>query len=643
MTEIKRRTRRLFAALLGLLMALSLLSTTAFAEDGAASIVVTMSSITNVPKDELKQIQVTPYLVLDQVNPDETEEEKKQYEVTQAFKSFFDHQDKAEPEEGFTSGLDAIFQTVAADKTVYLTYNEAEKKLIASASAPENPETKYIEYIEVSGGALDQTYPEAELLSRIQKNEDKRTLYSWIEKYIKAASVPAATSATKENDGTSITISGLNEGYYALQFANVPDGVSVTQGILIPTKSPDGAEMELKYELIPLDKGVKNEAHDTETVTEPIGDNTTASVGDVLSYEIDTKIPTLSNTENLTVYKLEDTMENQQLTGTMTLTLTKDNDKIEFKAQVPADPNTPVYFTRTNDENSKIAKLTISAYAEFEDGDGNADNNISKQSFIVDFLPMTDDIPPVVETAITTPLTNYQGYDVNLAYSAELTTDAVQINDNDVTLKFDNGDSTSEQTDHTEVYTYGIEVQKTFSDGGNNYSAVTFSLYTNDEYEKYKNEQESRAMTLYGSDGNYKTDGTATGVTSLELNTTTGKLTITGLDEGAYWLVENTTDTGYTASEPIKIVLAADANNKAKLDDAGTSAMINGQGDDLATVDSQANTSISLAKFDVLNQKGFNLPQTGGAGTWMFTIGGILLVAAAGVLFVLSRKKDGSK
>lgn len=635
MTEIKRRAKRLFAGLLGLLMALSLLSTTAFAADSSASITVNMSGITTVPQEGLKQIQVTPYLVLDQVNDTETDATKKQYEVTQAFKLFFDHQDKSAPEEGFTSGLDTIFKTVAAESKVYLTYNETEKKLVASASAPENSETKYIE---VSGGALDQTYPEAELLSRIQENGAKSILYSWIEKYIKAANVPEATPATKDNNGTNITISGLNEGYYALLFANAPDGVSVIQGILIPTKSPEGAEIDLKAEQLPLNKQVINAQHGEAFDDSPAytgNKETSGDIGDTLTYQILTKVPTLADSENLTAFVLSDAMENQQLTDTMTLTLTKDGNKAEFTAPLPANPDEPTYFAKPGDNTLKIAKLTVYAYGQDSDG-------VKKQKFKVDFLPMTTGDPSVVEDAITDPLTNYQGYDVKLIYSAELTTDAVQVNDNDVTLDYTNNGDDSQQTDHTEVYTYGIDVQKTFSDGNTsaeNYNAVTFSLYTDEAYRV--TEGTKTPMNLYGSAGSYTTDGTTQAQTVLNLSTA-GKLTITGLDEGTYWLVETHTADGYSVSDDIKIVLAADSTDKGKLSENNTTAQLGGTGNNLATVANDTG-SISLAKFDVLNQKGFNLPQTGGAGTWMFTIGGILLVAAAGVLFAFSRKKDSSK
>lgn len=623
MTEIKRRTRRLFAALLGLLMALSLLSTTAFAKDGEATIVVTLPTGEAMKDVDLSGITVTPYLVLDQVNDEETDVSKKQYEVTEGFKPFFDHVDKQAPDEGFTSGLTAFFDGTG---TVYLTYNETDKKLMASKTKPED-DTKYIAL--TNAKALDQTYPEAELLSRITAADDLTTLYSWIEKYIKAkveegTLSPAKQESGVDQNGTTMTINGLNEGYYALLFANTPSAVSVTQGIMVATTGATPVEIELKSETIPLVKQVKNPDHTGEDFsdTTPLQE-TTADVGDELTYHITTKVPTLANTENLTIFKMEDTMQNQQLTGSMTLTLTKDGENtVSFTAAVPTSVPGTVNFTGTT---GTIATLDVGAYAQ------NTETQINEQSFTVDFMAQD----------LTDAITKYQGYTVTLTYNAMVTADAVKVNENDVKLYVNNNDKPLE--DKTKVYTYGVEVQKTFSDGSTDkYSEVTFSLYPDVNGSKGDDALHFVEMST-GVSGSYRkpVGSSETGDTVLKLDGS-GKLTITGLDVGTYWLVENETADGYTKSEDIQIVLTADTTNKEQLDDTLTTAKIGGNGKNLANVDNSTG-SISLARFDVLNQKGFELPETGGAGTWMFTIGGILLVAAAGVLFVLSRKKDGSK
>lgn len=633
MTEIKRRAKRLFAGLLGLLMALSLLSTTAFAKDGAATIVVTLPTGDAVKDVDMSDIMVTPYLVLDQVNPDETDPSKKQYEVTEGFKEFFDHKDKELPEEGFDSDLVDAFANVSAGNSVYLYYDGT--KLSATVATTDPTDGK--QYIKFSGDnakALDATYPEAELLSRITSTGDQSILYTWIEKYIKAKAGtlnPAKPESGVDQNGTTMTISGLNEGYYALLFDNTPSAIVIKQGILIATKGTD-AEMELKYETPPLEKTVKNKDH-TTPATENFGTETTADVGDELTYQITTTVPTLANSENLTIFKMEDTMQNQQLTGTMTLTLTKEGeDTVSYTATVPAIVQGTTSATASFTGNGKtIATLTVNAYGP------NSSTGVNEQTFIVDFKAqnLSDDIA------------NYQGYHVQLLYNAMVTADAVQVNGNDVKLYINNDDKPLE--DSTDVYTYGIEVQKKFSDGSTDkYDDVTFTLYPDKDGSKDDTALKFMEVTN-GETGSYRkpVGSSETGDTVLKLDGS-GKLTITGLDVGTYWLVETHTADGYSVSDDIKIVLVANPDQKENLLQStagttdGTYAQLGGTGDNLATVQNNEG-SISLAKFDVLNQKGFNLPQTGGAGTWMFTIGGILLVAAAGVLFALSRKKDGSK
>lgn len=46
-----------------------------------------------------------------------------------------------------------------------------------------------------------------------------------------------------------------------------------------------------------------------------------------------------------------------------------------------------------------------------------------------------------------------------------------------------------------------------------------------------------------------------------------------------------------------------------------------------------------LAETTITNNKGFNLPSTGGMGTYIFTIGGLVVMAGAVLLLVSSKKK----
>lgn len=622
MRKNKKIMKRLFGILISIVMMMGMMATTAFAKDGEATITI------NRPTDittNLSEMNVHAYMVLDQVNDEEQTAAKKQYGVTSGFVDFFNMTDAAKQ----------LFNG-AENGTVYLSYDDSNNHMTYSAGSGT---------IAISADKLDLTYPEADIVGRIEqteakegditaKNGDIATFYTWIEKYIEekvAKGELTEENVSSSNTGSVISLTGLNEGYYALTFSDVPVGVTVTQGILVATNGTKAAEVNLKAKDSPFTKQVKNTDHKNEnfgdgSVENPLLQETTADVGDTLDYQLDALIPTVTDTTNLTEFKLMDTLHNQKLTGTMTLILTSEDKKTTktYTATVPAftegSTTQTVNFVDQSDHSKIIAVLSANQY----------DTTDKTQTFTVDFLP-TDPTQPNQHPGITDILTQYQGYSVVVKYYATVTSDAVRVNGNEAKLYIGNNGDRTEDTDETKVYTYGIEVQKKFSDQRETDKAVTFQLRTSET-------EASTAIKMGGSNGVYYVDANGTtGTTDLKLDGN-GKLNIKGLDAGTYWLVETAAPDGFTVAKPVQIVLTGDVNGN--LDATQTTAKFDGK-DAVAgaQVDNDADLTVSLLKFEVLNQKGFNLPQTGGAGTWMLTIGGIVLIAAAAGLFVASRRK----
>lgn len=579
MRRSKTAIKRLFGILMSMIMILGMMTTTAFAADGSATIKITKGDDI---KTDWTGMTVNAYMVLDQVNDTESTEGKKQYAVTADFVDFFN----------IAAATNGLFD--GDNDNVYLSYEDNKITYSAQSSAGA---------ISISDAKLDTTYKEADLVKRVGDAKQTALFYTWIEKYIesKGASLTATKSVSvATEDSMQLVIDGLDEGYYALTFSDVPDGISVTQGILVATSE----SIELKAEDLPLTKEVK------PVDKADYAASATAALGETLEYKITSKVPTLTDYSNLTEFVFTDTLVRQVVdSNSFALKIgevSASQDKNSFKI-----------------DNTVVATLNLASYDTVNDPTGTS-KTVPGQKFTLTF-----------ETDV---LENYQGKGITLTYRASLTADAVNVNKNHVSLDYTNGPDDSELTTDTEVYTYGIEVQKTFSDQRKTDSTVTFQLRTAKDDEK-------TAISMVGSAGVYhvKANGEAAETSDLKL-AADGKLTITGLDEGTYWLVETAAPDGFTVADPIQIVLAKDSESPSVLDKDNSTAKYNGEGDSLITgIGSQTNTQISLAQLTVLNQKGFSLPSTGGAGTWMLTIGGILLIAAAGGLYVIYRKKFAAK
>ena len=156
----------------------------------------------------------------------------------------------------------------------------------------------------------------------------------------------------------------------------------------------------------------------------------------------------------------------------------------------------------------------------------------------------------------------------------------------------------SSEPDTVTVYTYGIDIFK--YDQGKGLDDADAGL-------------DGAGFALYGAeDVTVAEDGTVTvneDATALRTVTSAngGHATIGGLDEGTYYLVETKAPDGYVKSDtPLEIVIPEDAD--------GTTYMVD------------------------VNFANTLIPHTGGTGTTMFTLGGAAILAAAGVLFIYSRK-----
>ncbi len=239
---------------------------------------------------------------------------------------------------------------------------------------------------------------------------------------------------------------------------------------------------------------------------------------------------------------------------------------------------------------------------------------------------------------------------VVLNYSATLNEDAVigeGGNPNDINLVYTNNSNTisisttTAETDSPQVrtYTYGIAVKKV--------------------------DQNDKTALAGAQFGIYKDEACTEAYTSGKLETVTasnGYQQFIGLDAGTYYIQEIAAPSGYVKSDKVLEVKieGLDAagnvtteNNKLTGKAKYTISVVGKTGSEISFVvgkeGAESITGSSLTgeyNLDKLglavvgNVKGVELPKTGGAGTWMFTIGGLVLMAGAVTAVAVSKKKE---
>lgn len=205
-----------------------------------------------------------------------------------------------------------------------------------------------------------------------------------------------------------------------------------------------------------------------------------------------------------------------------------------------------------------------------------------------------------------------------------------------LSYKFNSASEWNNPKSTATVYTYGIDLTKTF-EGATEYPSenAQFGLYTDPNC--------NQAVTVSGGNGTYWVDSSSesTSMAVTKLNEADGTLTVKGLAEGTYYLKEVAAPGGYgKLQEPIKIVVnkGTDANLTKAIQNP--TAYVNNVS---ATINAGGSADkAGLVQLTVENQKllfGF-LPKTGDVGTFIFIAAGIGLVCAAVVYLTSRRRKN---
>ena len=117
-----------------------------------------------------------------------------------------------------------------------------------------------------------------------------------------------------------------------------------------------------------------------------------------------------------------------------------------------------------------------------------------------------------------------------------------------------------------------------------------------------------------------------------------GLVKVAGLDDGTYYLEETKAPSTYNKlSEDVEIVISATtANNQnwsGTASDALTKIDVTANGEK-----GEGNVNEGSAKVTVVNNKGSELPSTGGMGTTIFYVVGSILVLGAAILLITKKR-----
>ena len=433
--------------------------------------------------------------------------------------------------------------------------------------------------------------------------------------------------AMTETDATGHTFADqMEQGLYLVVETRVPENVTSTCNpffVSLPMTTIDGAAWNYDVSVYPKNQtGNPNpEKTDRENknstgkntgsltdITDGYAHTASASIGDTVDYQIISTLPTItSKASSLSEYTYVDTMSKgiRYKKQDVVIEFFRDSactDKITTWGE-DSGKYTVVYDDTQNSMTIKMAEAGL--------------NEINEVATVY-----TDSVKR-----------GYSDCTMRISYAATLTADAKMgdtDNPNEVVLTWRRTNNTYFDTlkDCCHVYTYGVDVLKRFSDNGGNMKNVKFRLH---------NDTDDCYIIADLKDGIYY----AKGITSKKSDATTfipnssSHIVVKGLEDDAYSLTEIATDKGYVLlKDAVKIVIKTAESGqceKCGVKLLTASATIN----DKDVTMSEENAVVPLT---VVNNPGFDLPKTGGYGTWMFTIGGVALLGAAAFIVIRSRK-----
>lgn len=403
-----------------------------------------------------------------------------------------------------------------------------------------------------------------------------------------AATKTGTVPTSPTNGSYSVEFSGLDYGYYLVAV----DGVTVVSGAesyatLINVTS-NTVSASIKGSLPTVDKKVDN------------ADTTTAQIGKELTFTLNSTVPDMSNYNTYT-FNFKDVLSSG-------LTFKTGSVKVSVDG----------------------AELTNTGNAEYTVIEPSTTNNNTLTVMMNDFK---------------TKHGKDTGRSIVVTYTASLNENAIiggTGNLNTATVEYSNNPTTNTTgtsiPDKVYTYTYGFTLDKytgdTYSADAKRLAGAEFQVKAKNstDYIKFvvKEQGDSSKATTYRA---AKT-ADESGATDTVVTPASGKVVLEGLAKGDYVVHEKTAPKGYN-----KLAKDFGVHIEGTEPNDGTASTVTvTYNNDVA--DTVYGTTAINGVIPVKNTSGVTLPETGGMGTVLFTVFGVLIVALGAGWYVKSNRKS---
>lgn len=488
-----------------------------------------------------------------------------------------------------------------------------------------------------------------------------------LEEYMKNSNGRTAMPLTDENGKTEAE--GLSLGLYLLVETKVPENVTETADpwfAALPFTDEEGEQWLYDITCYPknqtgnptLEKLVQNATENvdgTDKNTKDYAETATVSEGDVLNYLLVSKMPHIHSWATyLTQYSFRDVL----------------SEGLEYNQDVKI-----AFYTSEEAAGSNDLNQAAEIWGEDRDTAGlyrQICKSLKTEDGSESGLTQLDVV--ITDEGLEKINRDRSDYWIVVFYTVTVNADASAVlgdegNPNDAELTWRRTSDSYYDTleDSCTVYTYGLQLEKQFSDGGGDPRKAEFILYNSTDgcYLLSEHTGTIDDRKVYYITGKTSEKEAATRFSPAG----DGAFCIYGMEADDYVLTETDTDAGYQIlKDPIEISIhSTEGMGEVRIP---ASASVDGQEAELCefvltdetyivndtdfasgivnTVqqEGEIRSGSSQVVLEVTNHRKFLLPQTGGTGSYLLTIAG--LAAAAAGIFVgerssVKRKNRGPK